>query len=292
MEEFSEVFTSIVLEALPFIIIGVFLSSFIQMYISEEHIRRILPKNKLAGGILAAMVGLVFPTCECTSVTITKGLMKKGVPVNMAITYMLAAPIVNPLVILSTYYAFNNNVKIVALRVAIGMIAAIVIGYLILILSPGDVSKIMKDDKYVINPCTCGCCTGNQKGLKPFLYHASAEFNNVAVYFIVGAFLAAVSNLIISKQSLISVRSSVVVSTIIMLAFAYFVSLCSEADAFVASTFMAHFPLCSVMSFLVLGPMIDIKNTLMLMSYFKKPFVLKLTFLIFAVDFILCSLII
>ena len=292
MEEFSKVFTSIVLEALPFIIIGVLLSSFIQMYVSEEHIRRILPKNKLAGGILAALVGIVFPTCECTSVTITKGLMKKGVPVNMAITYLLAAPIVSPLVLLSTYYAFNNNIKIVVLRAVIGMVSAIVIGYLISVFSPGDAQEIMKDDKYVFNYCTCGCCTNNQKGLKPLLYHASAEFNNVAVYFIIGAFLASLSNLIISKESIISVNSSVIVSTVIMMAFAYFVSLCSEADAFVASTFMAHFPLCSVMSFLVLGPMIDIKNTLMLMSYFKKSFVLKLTFLIFAVDFILCSLII
>lgn len=292
MEEFSKIFTSIVLEALPFIIIGVLLSSFIQMYISEEHIRRILPKNKLLGGILAAMAGIVFPTCECTSVTITKGLMKKGVPINMAITYMLAAPIVNPLVILSTYYAFNDNVKIVALRVAVGMTAAIIIGYLISLFSPGDVSQIMKDDKYVVNTCTCGCCTNNQKGIRALLYHASAEFNNVAVYFIIGAFLAALSNVIISKESLISVRSSAVVSTIIMMAFAYFVSLCSEADAFVASTFMAHFPLCSVMSFLILGPMIDIKNTLMLMSYFKKSFVIKLIFFIFAVSFILCSLIV
>lgn len=292
MEEFSAVFTSIVLEALPFIIIGVLLSSIIQMYISEEHIERILPKNKLLGGILAALTGIFFPTCECTSVPITTGLIKKGVPVNMAVTYMMAAPIVNPLVVFSTYYAFNGNIKVVVLRLFIGIISAIIIGYIVYIFNPEDISKVMKSNADVSNYCSCGCCTNNQKGIRALFYHASLEFRSVFVYFIIGAFLASISNLIISRQNIMNIKLSPVLCTIIMMVFAYLVSLCSEADAFVASTFASSFPLCSIMSFLVLGPMIDIKNTLMLMCYFKKSFVFKLTFFTFAVNFILCSIII
>ncbi|GKX68369.1 permease [Inconstantimicrobium mannanitabidum] len=294
MEEFSVVFTSMVLEALPFILIGVLVSAFIQMYLSEEHIRRVLPQNKVIGGIIAAFIGVFFPICECTSVPITKGLIRKGIPINMAITYMLAAPIVSPIVIMSTYYAFNGNIKVVAFRTFLGALAAFIIGYLISIMNSENVNSILREgiDKNR-ELCDCGCgYLKNSRGLKPLLYHASKEFYNVTIYFIFGASIATVSNLIISKNEFLGMHFSTPVAIIIMMLFAFFVSLCSEADAFVASTFLSTMPLGAVMSFLILGPMIDVKNTFMLLSYFKKGFVFKLVFLIFAVSFIICALVI
>lgn len=293
MEGFSEIFTSIVLEALPFMLLGVILSSIIQMYVSDNLLKKILPKNRFIGGVIASLIGMFLPICECTSVTITRGLIKKNVPINMAITYMLAAPIVNPIAIISTYYAFGGSVKMAAIRTLIGMTAAIIIGFLAEVFCSNNMNNVIKEDKYLYNTCTCGSCnTNNQKGIKQLIINSSSELYNIFGYFVVGAMLASASSLIITKDRLTNMNVSTAVYVILMMAFAYLVSLCSEADAFVASSFIGIIPNSAILSFIILGPMIDIKNTIMLLGYFKKSFVLKLVFLIFSVDFIICCFVI
>lgn len=293
MLEFSAIFTSIVLEAFPFMLLGVFISAIIQMYITDNLLNKFLPKNALIGGIIASLIGIIFPVCDCTSVTITKGLIKKNIPVNMAITYMLSSPIVNPIVIMSTYYAFGGSVKMALTRTIIGIVSSIIIGLLARVMCNNNNSSIIREDKDIYNSCTCGCCNiGNQKGIKVLLYNASNELYNIFGYFIIGAILASASSLIITKEKLADMNVSTTMCIVIMMLFAYFISLCSEADAFVISSFTGIFPFKAILSFLLLSPMIDIKNTIMLLGYFKKSFVLKLIFLIFSVNFIICCFII
>ncbi|OOV50636.1 hypothetical protein B1A67_13200, partial [Clostridium botulinum D/C] len=107
-KNFCTIFTSILLEAIPFILIGSFISSLIQVFVSEEFVTRIIPKNKFLGLLLASLIGIVFPVCECTIVPITKKLIKKGVPLGVAFTFMLSVPIVNPIVLMSTYWSYVN----------------------------------------------------------------------------------------------------------------------------------------------------------------------------------------
>lgn len=293
LNKFSIVFSSIVIEALPFILIGAVLASFMQVYISNNIFNKIISKNKLLGSIQAGIIGVFLPVCECATVPITKGLLNKNVPLNVAITYMLAAPIVNPLVILSTYYAFDGNIKVVLLRVGVGFSIAVIAGLLMLCLSGENNIFIDNDEGELQGKCLCGCSEIDDNSSKPIklLKHTSLEFYEIGKYFIVGATLAAIFQTFVPRDIIFYFENSAVLSIIILMAFSFLISLCSEADAFVASTFMNRFSLGSITGFLIIGPMIDLKNTIMLFSIFKKSFVIKLLFVVFSLCFIASALI-
>ncbi|EOU1683576.1 permease [Clostridium perfringens] len=293
LNKFSIVFSSIVIEALPFILIGAVLASFMQVYISNNIFNKIISKNKLLGSIQAGIIGVFLPVCECATVPITKGLLNKKVPLNVAITYMLAAPIVNPLVILSTYYAFDGNIKVVLLRVGVGFFIAVIAGLLMLCLSGEKNIFIDNGEGELQGKCLCGCSEIDDNSSKPIrlLKHTSLEFYEIGKYFIVGATLASIFQTFVPRDIIFYFENSAVLSIIILMAFSFLISLCSEADAFVASTFMNRFSLGSITGFLIIGPMIDLKNTIMLFSIFKKSFVIKLLFVVFSLCFIASALI-
>lgn len=293
LNKFSIVFSSIVIEALPFILIGAVLASFMQVYISNNIFNKIISKNKLLGSIQAGIIGVFLPVCECATVPITKGLLNKKVPLNVAITYMLAAPIVNPLVILSTYYAFDGNIKVVLLRVGVGFFIAVMAGLLMLCLSGENNIFIDNGEGELQGKCLCGCSEIDDNSSKPIrlLKHTSLEFYEIGKYFIVGATLASIFQTFVPRDIIFYFENSAVLSIIILMAFSFLISLCSEADAFVASTFMNRFSLGSITGFLIIGPMIDLKNTIMLFSIFKKSFVIKLLFVVFSLCFIASALI-
>ena len=287
VQYFSIIFASIFLEALPFIIIGALASAFIQTFLDEKLIKKIIPKNKILGGLIAALIGMIFPVCECATVPIGRGLLKKGVPVNVAVTYMLATPIINPVVLMSTYYAFNGSIKVLLYRAVFGLSIAIIVGYIVDILN-GRFDVLSERGFYIEDKCTCGCSgyQNSKSKLLTILDHSSKELYDIGKYFIIGAALAALCQVLIPRDKLTLLGHNVPLSILIMMGFAFLSSLCSEADAFVASTFLDSFGLGAVMSFLLLGPMIDLKNTVMLFSSFKKSFVLKLLFCIFSLCFI------
>ena len=147
INDFSTIFLSIIFEGIPFILIGALVSSIIQIFVSEEAIAKIIPKNKFVGVLIASLVGLVFPVCECAIVPITRRLIKKGVPLSIAVTFMLSVPIMNPVVLLSTHYAFMGMSYMVIARAMFGMIGAITIGVLIGILHKDSPFKTSKSEK-------------------------------------------------------------------------------------------------------------------------------------------------
>ncbi|MCM8711366.1 permease [Clostridium sp. SYSU_GA19001] len=289
IENFSVIFLSIVLEALPFVMLGAFISSIIQIYVSENTIAKILPKNKFIGLLAASLAGLVFPVCECAIIPITRRLIKKGVPLNIAVTFMLAVPIVNPVVLLSTYYAFHSKPYVVFIRGGFGLLAAITIGFL---------TGIMEEKKNPLKPsfiendsiCSCGFDHSYKKQKSKFLeivQHMNMELYDIGKLLILGAFISAAFQTIVSRKYILLVGEHSIYSITAMMLFAFVLSLCSEADAFIASTFLGQFSLGGIVSFLILGPMIDIKNTLMLTASFKSRFVIKLIFLVFIICFII-----
>lgn len=292
ISKFSIIFSSILLEALPFILLGSLLSAFMQMLVTEELISKFMPKNKLLGSIVAAFLGVFLPVCECVTVPITKSLIKKKVPINVAITYMLAAPIVSPLVIISTFTAFDGDLKVVILRVGLGVFIAIAAGFLMIPLTSGQ--EILKSGNLEVVKCDCGCeeiKRSNENIILKLLKMSSVEFYDIGKYFIVASMIAAVFQLNITEEIISSLGLSHVMGIVIMMLISFVISLCSEADAFVAQSFLSSFSLPAIMGFLLIGPMIDIKNMAMLFSAYKKSFVLKLTFVIFALVFMCSALI-
>ena len=285
-KSFISTFLSIVVEALPFILIGSIVSAVIQLFIKEETLEKILPKNKVLSIILASFMGLFIPLCECAIVPISRSLIKKGVPVGTATTFMLSVPIINPIVILSTYYAFSNNLNIIFLRIFGGAFIAILIGLVLEVLTKN--TYIIKDDSNYLLPCDCGCENfyrnpGFFTNLRNLIDHTSKEFLDISRYFILGALLASIVSV---TMGFLNIDFSNIIPSfgiIIMMLLTFLLSLCSEADAFVAKGFLSAFGSSGVIAFLILGPMLDLKNVILLMGTFKKKYVISLMILTFSI---------
>ncbi|ADK16815.1 MULTISPECIES: permease [Clostridium] len=295
LNNFCTVFISMILEGLPFIIIGSLISSFIQIFISEETVLKIIPKNKIIGLFCAASIGLVFPVCDCAIIPVTRRLIKKGVPTGIAITFMLSVPIINPIVLFSTYYAFTGKLYILISRFIFGFISAILIGYFIDLMHPGNVLRY----DIQVNKCICNCNGHHSHSHNntihklhffcDIIYHTSSETYNTGKLFIIGALISAFVQTYIPKKYILSIGQGKMYSILIMLVLAYILCICSQTDAFIARTFLGQFTVGSVVGFLIFGPMLDIKNTLMLMGTFNKKFVIKLVFLIVSICFIMAA---
>ncbi|EDL63095.1 permease [Bacillus sp. SG-1] len=269
------IFLGILLEAIPFILIGVFASALIQVFVSEDLLKKLVPKRFPYLALFpAVLVGALLPICECAIVPVARRLIKKGIPVHLAIVIMVTAPILNPIVFASTYYAFQNNLTIVFGRMGIAAVAALIIGALIYKLyGKRESLRFSKEESHHNHDHSHDHQHGSNKFMQTIV-HASDEFFDMGKFLIIGALIAAVFQTFLDRGTLTAIGSNEIFGPAVMMSFAYIVSLCSEADAFVASSFGTLFTSGSLLAFLVYGPMIDFKNTLLMLAYFKKRFVL------------------
>lgn len=288
------IFLGMILQAIPFLLMGVLLSSAIQIFIPKETIERRFPKSLGMGMLIAVVSGFFFPMCDCASIPVFRSMVKKGIPLPVALTFMTAAPVINPVVILSTYYAFNS-ITIVIRRVCLGIIAAVIIGLLFAIRPPKY--RVLSGGAFDRLMCSCGCyedagsITTFRGKIGLFLRHSQAEFFSVGKYLIIGIFISSIfqtmgKGIFTADQS----KGGLAISIIIMMVMAFALSLCSSSDAVIARSFSNQFPMGAIMGFLVFGPMMDIKNVMMLSSGFSKRFIGKLIFSTFMVCFILIFL--
>ncbi|MBU5311836.1 permease [Tissierella carlieri] len=283
----NTIFISILMESFPFLILGVFISSIIQIFVTRDMIVKYFPKNKIISFLVAIVGGLFFPVCDCAIVPVVSRLVKKGVPLYAAVTFMLAAPIVNPIVIVSTYYAFPGQPQIMIFRLIIGIIVAIITGILFLIF-PEEEMTVKSHE--LDNLCNCIYCNninnGDIKGkISTIFKHAGEEFFDVGKFLIIGALLTSFFQVIIPKDIILKLGGDSVTAILLMMSIGFLFSLCSSSDAFIARSFLNQFSLSSIMGFMILGPMIDIKNLIMLSDIFSKRFIIKLTFIVFNVTF-------
>ena len=244
-------FLGVVIESIPFIVMGAIISTIIQFYITEEVIRRIVPKRKVLAFLASAFMGLVFPMCECAIVPVSRSLIKKGVPVGIAITFMLSVPIVNPFVIASTYYAFDANLTIVLIRVLGGIFCSIIVGTIMSYIFMNTPIENIISDGYL--DLSCACCSSEKKyytskldKLHTIVCQASNEFLNISVYVILGALISSIFGSVIKEEILSNYTFNNVLAVVIMIGISFLLSLCSEADAFVASKFLKNFGIPAV----------------------------------------------
>ncbi|MFC0274217.1 permease [Metabacillus herbersteinensis] len=269
----NTIFLSIVLEAIPFILLGVFVSALIQTFVSEEAIQRFLPKNAIVALLPAALLGAIFPICECAIVPIVRRLIKKGMPLHVGVVFLVGAPILNPVVFASTYYAFQSSTEIVYARMGLAFVLSIVIGFIMyMIFKNRDQLKWSKEE--LVGRVKAEEGLKDVGKIKSTLFHASDEFFEMGKYLLIGAFIASLFQTFLDRSVLIGLGSNEFSSPAIMMAFAFILSLCSEADAFVAASFGSTFSAASIIAFLVYGPMLDLKNAFMLFAFFRAKFVL------------------
>ncbi|PAW27738.1 hypothetical protein BKC07_18240 [Peribacillus simplex] len=277
------VFLGLFLESIPFLFLGAIASSFIQLFISEEIIQRMIPKRPLTAIFAAIAAALIIPVCECAIIPVVRRLIQKGVPVHAGVVLLVTAPILNVIVFGSTYYAFQNNPSILYGRIILCVLTAIIAGLFIHIFSTKDV---VKEDKLEL---VQGHVHDSQSSKWTSLIdHTSQEFFMVGRYFIIGALFASVFQVFMDRSVMADIGQAPIKGTALMMGIAFVLSLCSSADAFVAASFSHSFLPGSILGFLVFGPMLDLKNVLIMMSCFKRRFVVTYVLLIFAVVFSLC----
>ncbi|MDH2363849.1 MULTISPECIES: permease [Priestia] len=282
--QMNTIFISILIEALPFILLGVIISGIIQIFVTDEMMAKAIPKNKFGAIVLASVIGALFPACECGIVPITRRLMAKGVPLYAAIPFMLTGPIINPVVLFATFVAFGNDWKIMIERGVVAFLVSLIVG---LILAFQFKTPQVKNELHVHT-----APKKMSEKIGEALKHTIDEFFSVGKFVIIGGLIAAAMQTYVKTSTLMALGHGAVSSNVVMMGLSYILSLCSSADAFIASSFRSTFNDSAIIAFLVFGPMFDIKNTLMMLSQFKTKFVFSLFAYVFILVLVLSLLIV
>lgn len=272
---FKTMFISIFLEALPFILLGVISSSLLQSFVSEQRLARIIPRNPLLGMLFASLGGMLFPICECGMIPVVRRLVAKGMPVYIATVFILSGPILNPVVLFATYSAFRNRPEVIYSRMGLAVAVSFTVGLIVYRFVRYSPLRVNFQTLYDETPESGKHDTWTGK-LTAFFVHALNEFFEMSKYFAIGALITAMIHTFVNTGQLAAYGQGPVSSHLLMAGFAYLLSICSTSDAFVASSFVSTFSAGSLITFLVLGPMLDLKGTLMLLSAFKTKFVVTL----------------
>lgn len=263
------IFLSIIIEALPFVLIGSIISGIIEVYITPERVYRFLPRNKFGRIFFGTFVGFIFPSCECGIVPIINRFLEKKVPSYTAVPFLVTAPVINPIVLFATYSAFGNSLKMALYRALGSLLVATVLGIFLGFIQTDSIQKEQRKAVHEHN------FSGLSKGKKLFqvLVQAIDEFFDTGRYLVFGCLFASLVQVYVPTRILTSISATPIIAILLLMALSFLLSLCSEADAFVGSSLLSSFGLAPVLAFLVIGPMLDVKNLLMMKNYLKARFI-------------------
>jgi uncharacterized protein len=305
-QDFALAFLSILFEGAPFILLGTLISGFIDVYLPAGTMDRFLPKNKFLAVLTAGLLGAVFPVCECAVVPVIRRLVRKGLPLSCALTYMLAAPIVNPITALSTFKAFQGQgaAMMTSSRMLLGFLIAVAVGLIVSRLSMAAVLrpklvKIIENDQAAAASAAAhhhdhdhSCC-GHDHGDGHHHHHhgeasggnrlvaafrsALKDFVDVAVFFTIGVAITALFNTGIAPGAewLDSLAKNPAAAPAALMALAFILSLCSTSDAFIAAT-LDKFSWGAKLAFLTYGPMMDVKLIFLYQTVLNRRFIVSL----------------
>jgi uncharacterized membrane protein YraQ (UPF0718 family) len=306
-QDFALAFLSILFEGAPFILLGTLISGFIDIYLPAGAMDRFLPRNRSLAVLAAGLLGAVFPVCECAVVPVIRRLVKKGLPVSCALTYMLAAPIVNPITALSTWKAFQgqNAAMMTGSRIMLGFLIAAAVGLIVSRLPLATVLKAklldsLEEPEKPHAHADCGhddddhhhhhhhddgnCCghdhshePGDDSRLVSAFRSAMKDFIDVGVYFSIGVTITALFNTGIAPGAkwLDGLAGNPVGAPAALMVLAFVLSLCSTSDAFIAAT-LDKFTWGAKLAFLTFGPMMDVKLIFLYQTVLRKRFIVLL----------------
>jgi hypothetical protein len=293
--DFAKAFLSVLVEGVPFLLLGSVISGVVDVFISSERIAKLLPKNHFLGILVCGVLGLFLPMCECGSVVVIRRFIRKGLPLSHAVAYMLGAPIVSPLVALSTWAAFQGNhaVEMTVMRLVLGYLIAVLAGFIIhrlpkeSILHPGILPMVSsRRAGFQMAAAPSGAparaevpdfadIAGSASIPRKFLLaaqSATADFLDVAFFFIIGVGITSVFNTAVNQKIIEPFATSSLISIVVLMGVAAALALCSTTDAFVAASFLKFSP-AAKLAFLVFGPVFDLKLFWLYGMIFKRRFV-------------------
>ncbi|HMA36060.1 MAG TPA: permease [Chloroflexia bacterium] len=274
VSNFSVIFLSIFIEAAPFLLLGTVVSGLIAAFVRPEQLTRWVPRNPVLASLVGAGAGFVFPVCECGVVPVVRQLYAKGLSPAVGVTFLLAAPVMNPIVLLSTITAFGFGPMLVG-RYVVTLVVAMTAGLVFAWRArrPGRVPA----DAQALLRAPAGPRPGAEGPRPPIaarlghaLVVASDEFFEMGRYLVIGAALAAALQTLVSPDVLTALGQGPLVSVLTMQGLAFVLSVCSTVDAFLALTFVGTFSGGSILTFLTFGPMVDIKSLLMFLGVFQR----------------------
>ncbi len=316
-------FLSLLVEAMPFLLLGVLLSSSLLFFINEKQLIAQLPKNPFLGAAVGSCVGFLFPVCECGNVPVARRLLLAGVSPAVAISFLLAAPTINPIVIWSTWVAFGDRPSLVIFRVLFSWTIATTVGCVFSIqkdvrfllqdsfakrLKPVKscqpepaqlISPLLQSGSFIIEqgqslPLESYWSTTIAKSptlafkskLQPFFDNVIQEFSELGGMLVFGSAIAAIIQVFVPRELVLSLGQDTTTSILAMMLLAAIVSICSTVDSFFALSFAATFTSSSLLAFLVFGPTIDIKSIGLMASIFKPKIIVYMLTLIAQLTFI------
>lgn len=307
-------FISLLVEALPFLLLGILLSSALLFFVDEQQLIKRMPKNSILGAFFGSFVGFLFPVCECGNVPVARRLLTQGAPTSVAIGFLLAAPTINPIVIWATWVAFRDQPQVVVLRIVFSLIVATIIGWIFSFqrdprpMMQPDLAKrvlyriqtrqeperppLLQSGTYLLgqgeSPLRLEMATPDDlpraqpvdrfssANVRLFLENMVMELRELGGMLVVGSAIAASIQVLAPRELVVSLGQGPLTSILAMMLLAAVVSICSTVDAFFVLAFASTFTTGSLLAFMVFGPMVDLKAAGLLLSIFKPRVIIYL----------------
>ena len=297
IQDFITLALSIVVEALPFVVLGALVSAIIRLFGATQRLMHLLPKRPLLRRLSISLLGTFMPVCECGNVPVARGLVIRGMSVSESMTFLLAAPILNPVTLLATSQAFRLDPSIVWIRMAGALLIANLVGGLIALhknqmelVTKGFYNTLCEvevaddhghqhdhgshDDHHHHGPA--GRASRLQEGIVVFRDEVSLMLKMLCL----GAVIAGLTQVFVPREVLTTLGSHPVLSILAMIALAFVISICSNVDAFFALAYSSTFTVGSIVAFLVFGPMIDIKMLALMRTTYKTRLLAVVTLVV------------
>jgi uncharacterized membrane protein YraQ (UPF0718 family) len=311
-------FLSLLVEAIPFLMMGVLLSGVLLIFVDERKLIAILPKNPFLGALAGSLLGFMFPVCECGNVPVARRLISQGAPISVAVSFLMAAPTINPVVIWATWTAFRDQPEIVVLRVVLSLLNAAIVA--MLFSTQKDLREILQPNIAIALPSPkikAGAVPvgtfflGEDRSqpldlasyessksqfasrslsdrLNQLLDNTLAEMRELGAILVMGSAIAAVIQVWVPRDIILGLGQGQVSSILAMMILAAIVSICSTVDAFFALSFAATFTSGSLLAFLVFGPTIDLKAIGLILTIFQKRAVIYMFLITALLTFLTC----
>lgn len=276
---------SVLIESLPFVALGVILSIVVQVWVPPGAIERWMPRRAWARRAVLSLLGMLLPVCECGNVPFARGLMMRGFTVSDTLTFLVAAPIVNPIVILTTHAAFGWSDGILVARLVGGYLVANLLGWLY--------SRHPDPDALVTDRFREACALGQAGGAaasgraRRSIAQFVVELRAVMPALVIGSAIAGAVQVLVPRATLLAIGSDPALSIATMIVLAMVVSICSNVDAFFALSFASTFTPGSLVAFLLVGPLVDVKMLALLRTTFTTRVLVGMTAVVVTAAFAL-----